>query len=206
MKVLILAICLIGCGGGGGGGNSVGSGLDRLPSAGIRVIHTDIDASPVRLAAGGQSSGNVRFGERGAYVSVTGDILASLVISNSQNVTASTSVTSNQRKSILYAGGVKILDDFSDLIPAGFARVRVIHGVKKLGAVSISIAGKTGSTGFGGASEYFEVPAGKVDYIVTTSSGSRVAGGTFEALSQKPYTILVSGESGYLVIKNVFLG
>ncbi len=205
MKVLILALTLIGCGG-GGGGTSSGSGLDRLPSSGVRVIHTDIDASPVRLVAGGQSSGDVRFGERGAYLSVAGEVLASLFISKTENVTASTSVTSNQRKSIVFADGVNVLDDFTDLIPAGFARVRVVHGVKGIGSVSVLVSGKTGSTNYRETTEYFEVPAGKVDYLVTTSSGGRVAGGSFEAQSQKPYTVLVSGDSGYFVIKNVFLG
>lgn len=205
MRFVILALTLIGCGGGGGGGSS-GSGLDRLPSTGVRVIHTDIDASPVRLVAGGQSSGDVRFGERGAYVSIAGEVLASLVTSNTENVSASTSVTSNQRKSVLFADGVTVLDDFTDLIPAGFARVRVVHGVKDVGNVSALVSGKTDSASYRGATEYFEVPAGKVDYLVTTTSGARVAGGSFEAQSQKPYTILVSGDSGYFVIKNVFLG
>lgn len=205
MRGLFLAIFLIGCGGGGGGGSSADQGIDRLPPSGVRVIHSDIDSSPVRLSTGAQSSGNVRFGDRGAYIPISGDLQVGLFIANTNNLLDSNPITTNQRKSILLANGINILDDFSGDIPSGFARVRVIHGVKNVSELSVKINDKTSSVVFGAGSDYLEVPAGKVDYIVT-SSGGRVAGGSFEAQSGKPYTVLVAGESGYLVIKNVFLG
>jgi hypothetical protein len=205
MRGLFLAIFLIGCGGGGGGGSGTDQGLDRLPPSGIRVIHSDIDESPVRLAIGSQVSGNVRFGDRGAYIPISGDVQAGLFTANTDNLVDSNPITINQRKSILIANGLNVLDDFSGDIPSGFARVRVIHGVKNISELSVKVNDKTFSVGFGAGSDYIEIPAGKFDYLVT-SSGSRIAGGSFEAQSGKPYTVLITGESGYLVIKRVFLG
>jgi hypothetical protein len=202
--VLIGLISLaVGCGGGGGGGGGAGNG--------VRVLNGAIDAYPIDIVSSATSVATARFSFASNRVAWPGD---------NENVLIARTGTVDQpifsigddgikRKSVLIYGNrlsvglrkAEFDDDFGK-IPSGQSAIRVVHSLIGASSIAATLGGSDfGKIGFGGASTYQYIDAGtyplkvkRVADALTVFSGSKA----FQA--GRAYTLMITGEAGYLVL------
>lgn len=210
----LLILFLSACSGGGGGGSGGSRGSSQRPSTGFRVLHANIDLAPLDVYRAGDTSmlGSVSFAGSSGYFSsggqdqavtlttahVPSELVASIVVPLAPGAVKSVLVYGDAG-----AFGLKtaVIDDVLPQRDQSSALIRVVHGA--VGASSVSAeAGTaviTGNTSFGSASNYASVPAGAVTVTARRNAdGSIIFSSTPTLEAGKAYTLLLSGDVGYL--------
>ncbi|MCB0320120.1 MAG: DUF4397 domain-containing protein [Bdellovibrionales bacterium] len=210
-SALLLLLLLPGCGGGGGGGDS----SEASSRFGVRVIHGVLEATPLEYSysSAPESLFKVKFLDEGGYRKVAeGGQVVNFSTANSggtDHITnRSFTVEPEARYTVFLFGdqselGLRsaFLSDFLGEIPPNVGMVRVLHSVDSANGISAKLgSASTVHVSFGGASSYFEVPAGPVSYSATRESdGAPLASGAFEIEAGRAYTLLIAGEVGVFV-------
>lgn len=212
-----LVSTLIACSGGGGsGGDSSDNGR---PETGIRVIHASIDSTPLELTASSGQTLSAKFGESSGYTSLPSEpITLNLGVANlSQEVIFSDFVTfeGGSVHSLLVYGSnsstglqQNYLDDALPEITADQAVVRVVHGAVGASAIAASVGGSliSDEIAFGSASRYVAVTPGPLLVRARRAAdGAVLLSSTFTFEAGKAYSVVVSGEAGYLVASELLV-
>lgn len=217
MRTAFLVLVFLASCGGGGGGESEGSKVDSSAQTGVRLLHAAIDLPPVTVSSTAKetASSQVRFNERSLYTGLPlGEQNLTVRPMGAEGVESFSfpvQVSPRKRFSVLVFGtretfGVQasLFEDSLPDIPEGSAAVRVLHGLSGASALRGSVGGVGFETDFGGATEYLIVPAGDIAVNASRSADGRVAvSGVRSVANRKAYTLIVSGELGYLALTNL---
>lgn len=217
MFFLYFAVTLcVSCGGGGGGGGGGGSSSGSSASTGIRILHASPDNPPVDIYSSLSPVvvQTARFAAPTFYAALDSgaqNILATLTKTPSVTYLSSDiTVAKGQRFSYLIYGDnaqlglrSKIIEDAVPAIADGQSAVRVINALVGAAGVrgSLGSAALPASVAFGAASDYLAVTAGAQTVTLSRAADGRTvysAAKQFDAGSA--YTLLLTGEVGYLVV------
>jgi hypothetical protein len=215
---VLLILTFSACGGGGGGGG--GGGSKSSASTGVRILHAVIDAAPADIISSAKPGEVVTtgyFSESTFYGGVpTGDQTLSLTLHNNPAVihgTSQFSVEKNHHYSLLFYGDefqigfrTSIISDNPGEIPEGYAAVKIIHGLVGASMLNAVFTGGQTADGiqFGGASEYFNLPAGPATIkIRRASDGLLVSSVTSDFAAGKAYSIFAAGEIEYYSVTRI---
>lgn len=203
----IVVTGLVACGGGGGGSSSNASNTSA--KTGIRVIHASLDLGPIDLISSknGQVLSSTKFAAE-TFHSKTEEGLDTFQLSTHglpEEVFSAVSLEIQKKDqwSLLIYGNTDSLGIYSALIDdsrtppqAGYANVRIIHGL--VGAQRVqarSTATFQEEVSFGQASPWRELPTGSYQFLITRSVDGRPVATTRITLSEKiSYSIVVGGE------------
>lgn len=214
LKVL-LAFSLLGALACSGGGESSGGGKSGKVSTGARVIHGAIDAPSISLKTSvkaGEVLGLTQFALEAPYVDLPrGAQVLELTVGdgNDENFRYSVDVKKNERRTYVLYGTREVfgvhVSEFIDAPPklaAGSAAVRIVHALAGASQITVT-AGDTAlpPVSFSGASEYVTVPAGTLAIRAERTSDQRTVLSVVKDLQDRhAYTVVVTGEVGYLVL------
>ena len=212
LTIAVFALLLVGCGGGSGGSSSSdSSGQASSSGTGIRVLHAAIDAPPVAVTA--TDSGSVLqttwFAQAVGYVAPAAGVEAfTVTTAGNSPVSLAIDVSGSDKgkRSILFAETgdleyrVTALDDTAPALSSGSAALRVVNGVKGSNQLDVTVNGSTlnGALSITDASLYSEVPGGAVT-VTASDDGQVLYSGSVSLSAGSAYTLLLTGESGYVV-------
>lgn len=215
--LLGIVVVTAGCGGGGGGGG--GGGSSSFPSTGIRVLHGAIEAAPVDLWSGEASSKllttaafalPVNYASTGSGEQVF--TLRETGASQGGSVSFPIAIGKNERQTVLLYGlgsfgSVKhsVLAGFTAELGSGLVALRLINALDGAATLQGSLGQGRGSlmAGYGQASEYAQIQAGAVN-LVMASEGGTITSAAFTLEAGKAYSVLVTGERGYLALSKLY--
>lgn len=212
-------LAFAGCGGGGGGDSeSSGKSSGKSASTGVRILHAAIDLPPVFSSSSTSADSiieQVRFNETSIYGELpTGDqvVRVQTLGASSESFSFPVTVEKGQRRSVLIYGtrdifGIHaaLLEDFPPELSSGTSAIRIVHGLAGAAALKGSVGGNSLSSpiGFGEASNYIEVPAGPVEVsLARNADGKSVLSATPILDAGTSYTIVITGEVGYIIFSN----
>lgn len=219
-KTLFFALfcALCSCGGGGGGSDDSGStgdgsSLSKGTDTALRVIHANIEASPVNLKVGESLLQRARFAEEKFYKQIgSGPVELRLEQLNGNTLTViPTELAKKTEYTLLVARGstssstsYKLLTDNVQRPPAGFHYVNVINALNNSGALSVTVGGVTfSSLNPRSASAFLLVPSGSAVFEARSEGGGIVSQKILTLEDQGETTIVISGDTeiGYVVLR-----
>ena len=212
---LVLGAVSLGCGGGGGGGES----SSALPKTGLRVLHGAIAAAPVELwsaDANPQVVASGTFALAADYAGLAkGAHLFTLREANNAagpSIPYELTIVDQQRQTLLVYGGngfpntkQSVLEGYTGNLDPSQAAVRVVDALEGVAGLDALMAGNNLEASYGSASAYTIVSAGTVDLVVAEDgTGATIASRSFTVEGGKAYSVLVTGEWGYLVLATLY--
>lgn len=209
LVIKLLLVCsliqLASCSGGGGGGGGNGSGAET----GVMVLHSSIDEGPIDLIVDDEARSNepVPFAVGIPRIQIGGDHTTAIRESVNNSILGSVTTSFDEEKSytlLLMNTGrrVRLIEDEKIELDDGQAGVRFVNGLANLNTLAYEVTGSENNSPIdsGRASPYVGVDAGEVQALARNGAGGPVLESLkFAAESGKFYTILVTGEAGYVV-------
>jgi len=214
--ILLSILSLNACGGGGGGGSSKGGSSGSNASSGLRLLHAAIDTAPLSYVSSldQAQSDLVRFAGVSFYKNAKDEAQTLSVVkalsASSVELNISAEAGLGDKRTLLIYGsslshnlrGTLLSDSFGD-IADGKSKLRIVNGLQGAATLSSTISGGSLSANFGSSSDYAELDSGVVS-VSLKKGAATVAELSPTLLSGKAYTVLVTGQTGYLVLTPLY--
>jgi len=212
---LVSLLCSCG-GGGGGGGESAADGssgsLKRGVSTAVRLIHADVESSPINLKTSSIIQ-SAKFAQEVFYQQInSGPIVFSLEQLNGNTVTTiPADLQRDTEYTILISRNssqgnpvYRLITDNMQRPGSGFHYVNVIHALNQTGNISVSVgAVNFESQSKNSVSSFLLVPSGSAELVVKNSSGGVMSQKTLTLEDQGETTIVISGDAslGFVTVR-----
>ena len=217
----LLSGVLSACAGGGDGGSA--SDSNSSASTGVRLIHAALEAAPLQIFSStnpAQPVQQARFGQETLYAPLkTGaQVLNLSVATQPANVigTAALTVERNQRYSLLLYGdythlglSTALVLDKPPQLSKDSSALRCMHAASGAGQLSIEIDDMPleQAIEFGSSSEYATIDAGLHTILAKRAADGLVLySGQITTAGRNPYTLVIGGETGLLIVGQLYHG